>query len=343
MAIVERRQLNLSMYNTTQIVAMIEGLDPDYSGTIRTVVWTCYKGSSDSGEVVDTFTTVLENGKDGYDEVFSDLTPNTLYYITALISNIQGLNGEVLYYGSQKTAISGGSEFPDSKKPYIDLFTAEQSEPGEKKIVYEFFVSGLLLEANDNYSFVSIYLNGKMIANFTSSRHYIDKNWFSFAGEITVDAFGIYEVMLEAGNEYASGTGKYIEQTLFVEVTDVELTKISLKYICEDTNYSYDGRVLGVIKNNIKISAMDWNAFIDGINILKAKVGGIDSNLHVLAGQEFTASLWNNVVYAVWFLYDKCNETRPKNVVEVNSRQRIDASIIDSVNNALEYIASMIT
>ena len=114
MAYVSTRRLTMGEINTDQIVAMATGLDTSYNGTIRNIVWSCYEGTSTLGELIHSFKETIPNGKSVVSHVFSNLKKGTNYYITAVISNIEGVTGEVLYWGTQSTADEG--YFPSARR-----------------------------------------------------------------------------------------------------------------------------------------------------------------------------------------------------------------------------------
>lgn len=362
MAIVETRELKVEEFNTTQLVAKIDGLDPEYTASIRTVIWSCYEGRNDQGTLIEQFQTTLENGYSIYYNVFSDLKPNTTYYMTALISNIKGLNGDILYCGSRTTAISGGGQYPDSDtvfQPGIKSFDVKfLNEYGNAKFtcvlsdVYDYYTTIDPSEEDSGAWYTIICIdscalvkeefmmhegcNGVTITNPGIRQFTLE--WSGLVGSPGEESIHTVKVI----NINTNGIQKEISKTIKVVVPSFGVYELIYTYK-EKENYEYDnGRVTGTIYNYISISAEDWNNFIEGINTLKIKVGGITSALGVIPGDEFSADLWNDVIYAIWFLYDECNEARPDTLIEVNAHQPITPQMIDNVNEAVKNIKDKI-
>jgi hypothetical protein len=312
MAIVETRtDINLSEHNDTQIVARIT-LDKGYIETTRKIVWSCYEGKNDSGELLEGYpvTATISPGAAEASYVFNSLTPSTTYCITAIISNIQGIDGEIKYIDSQKTADSGGIEYP-SNNPNIRRFYAKQTEKGKKSIECGITVNSLFRynERTGALGIVSVTCQNEDGTIIGEAYYYSeifgtevkDTKYFS------VPSFGIYTINLTATNikdaPDQTETLEYkVKRTITVEVVD-DIPNCILNCTFEDKIYSYDnGRVTGTIYNYPVIVAESWNQFCADINTVREKVG-LESYgwfTDVSTGSPMTAELWRHIVYAIY-------------------------------------------
>lgn len=333
MAIVITRSLQVVSVNPTQIAVQII-LDTNYVETIRNIVWACY---DTDGICVEEYSDTIPIGEDVISYIFSNLTPDTSYYLTATISNVQGVNGEILYKVTQNTAISGGIDHGNI--PNIREFTAEQTEVGERKISYHIRVTNLV--SGSCWVTIKFYLNGVLIYErewnpTDGSLHNtftLSKDTGSMHGNEL--SFGTYEVQLEAFNRGATPQ----RQTIFV--TLVEQPNCTLNCIFEDRVHSYDnGRVTGVIYNFPKILASDWNQFCEDINIVRKKVAlptyGLFSN--AISGEPMTAEMFNHLYYAILAIYTDSGlgATKPDGLVGVQQYQKITPEIINGLEIGLQ-------
>lgn len=337
MAIVETRRLEINWFSDDQMVGLITGLDPEYVGdvTIRKIEWNIYLGESESGKLIETYSGTIKNGALTTSYTFSNLTPSTTYCITAIISNISGVDGEIKYIGRQSTADSGGGEF--GQVPIIHDFTVRQTEIGERKIYYKVHVSNLL--SSSSWVLVQIYFNGILI---------YEKEWDNQSdGEVNTDRtvatdmdgnaldFGNYEVRLEAVNL------KNTPQIMFASVTLIKekpLCTLNCKFY--DESYSFDdGRVTGTIKDYPHILATDFNQFRADINTVRDKAGlnayGFDDD--VIANTKMNMSLFKALFDSICSIYyDKGWQWLAKYPSSPTEGQQITKGFIEGIEEALQ-------
>lgn len=349
MAYVSTRRLTMGEINTDQIVAMATGLDTSYNGTIRNIVWSCYEGTSTLGELIHSFKETIPNGKSVVSHVFSNLKKGTNYYITAVISNIEGVTGEVLYWGTQSTADEGGSDYDDpTAGPRIKRFTAYQTKAGEKKIGFDIQVANLYYSTafDREYSIKIGYLdeNDNFKVKGDTSNSGSSVRW---QDSFDVPKYGIYTVKLDI-----------IQQMGDVDYTAIRYTTVEVsdgKPICV-LDISWDTRILG--KDNFSalagsestlncnayptITADNWNAFCTDINTVrvKASLPEYEAFITAVAGAQITAEIYNHVYYAINALYDKYEGTtgaaKPNAFKEVNPGNEINGNLLNALQAAIQ-------
>lgn len=102
--------------------------------------------------------------------------------------------------------------------------------------------------------------------------------------------------------------------------------------------YSYDnGRVTGVIKNNIKIISTDWNTFMarlrENYNYPELNIDWTDVNM----GEGLTASRWNAVIKTLKRYYEAKGLELDERIQEVVKGQKITPEMFILVNDAFQY------
>ena len=116
-----------------------------------------------------------------------------------------------------------------------------------------------------------------------------------------------------------------------------EKPQLKFEVIPEDV-YSYDnGRVTGVIINNIKINYADWNAFTTRLsNYYNYPELNIDRS-DVIMGERLTASRWNAVIKTLKRYYEANGLELDERIQEVVKGQKITPEIFILVNDAFQY------
>ena len=139
---------------------------------------------------------------------------------------------------------------------------------------------------------------------------------------------------LEDGSEYSY---TYTSPKVSISIIGEELAKPILYYTSENTPYEYDnGRVKGIIRNNVKITAYYWNEFANALIVMLNFKNIFIPNITVVQGQSFTAELWNNVLSCVRALCTDVGVDVPSSLTEnVVPRQVILHEYVDDVNEAL--------
>jgi hypothetical protein len=171
---IERRLITqIPEVNSTQIVVEID-LDSSYNGTIRNIVWSCYEGD-ENGDLIDKTSTTIPNKTTTCSNVFSNLTPQTTYYITAFVTNIEGYPYDILYYGTRTTDKSGGSDYVDPDEgwiipPVITELSAYQLMIGYTTVVFRIEATDISLGRQDYGTYTEIdicSLDGEIAYHFT--------------------------------------------------------------------------------------------------------------------------------------------------------------------------------
>lgn len=124
-------------------------------------------------------------------------------------------------------------------------------------------------------------------------------------------------------------------------VLNIVLEKPQLKFevIPEDV-YSYNnGRVTGVIRNNIKIISTDWNNFISVLenNYNYLELGISWDDVKVSYGERLTANRWNAVIKTLKRYYEVNGMTLDERIQEVIKGQKITPEMFILVNEAFQY------
>jgi hypothetical protein len=117
-----------------------------------------------------------------------------------------------------------------------------------------------------------------------------------------------------------------------------ETPNLRFQFIANDS-YSYDGsRVTGVVKDNIVISAYDWNNFISVLeNYFNYSELGINWNdIKSQAGESLTANRWNAVIKTLKRYYDTKGVILDNRIQEVVKGQKITPEMFILVNEAFK-------
>lgn len=339
MAYVEERKLDLGERNPTEIVARID-LDENYNSSIRFVTWSCYRVNDDgSMTLIKELSRTIPNlsGEEAY--VFPNLTPNTLYYITAVISNINyGAYGDIFYSASQRTAISGGTIYPTEELAIIRFEVTKRQGLG---FTVRFSVSGLSAGAEGGLVRLSWKRSDGQYGNSTE--------WETKANTLTetymrvVGDYGFYTFTLVANivNKETDETESIVSTQTIVFVDWQTSCQIAYNYYETKELVYDDGKLTVKAIGCVDISSVNWSIFCESINDLRDQY-----NLEPISftnGRTLSAVMWNEAIDAFYEFCQFYDYSFNIDAYIVSRGDIVSKQLIDNVNDDILQILSRVT